>query len=238
LVGNFINETDLMAATSHFVISPVAGQIETGSSVIKKAIASTGGTLTVEYGGTAVNGLDVVVANSAAVGDNDTDDASSLTHATGLVTANTGVELVGASEFNSAGALWFGVEINPTTNSEKLVYCESFIEQTDLLAGTSHFVIAPCSGHVSRLTTVVKKAVTTGGSITLELGGEAVTGISCTIANSDAVNTIKTSVPSVAGAEYARVTKGDAIEIVGDTAFATAGELWAQITITPVTPFS
>ncbi len=237
-VGNFINETDLMAATSHFVITPVDGQIETGSSVVKKAIASTGGTLTVEYDTTAVNGLGVVVANSAAVGDNDTDDASTLTHATGAVTANTGIELVGAAAFDSAGELYFGVEINPTNDSDKEIYCTSFIQQTDLLAGTSHFVIAPCSGHISRLSTVVKKAVTTGGTITLELGGEKVKGIDVVVANSSAVNAIDTSVPDNAGSDSTRVTKGDVIEIVGDTAFATAGEVFAMITITPVTPFT
>jgi len=238
LLGNFINQVDLMAATSHFVISPVAGYIETGSTVINKAIASTGGTLTVEYDTTAVSGLGVVVANSAAVGDNDTDDASSLTGATGLVTANTGIELVGASAFDSAGSLWYGVEVNPTTNSDKLIYCDSFIEQTDLLAGTSHFVIAPCSGHISRMSCVTKKAVTTGGTLTCELEGEKVKGMDIVVADSTSVNAIDTGVPSVAGANYTRVTKGDVIEIVGDTAFATAGEVWVQITITPVTPFS
>jgi len=238
LVGNFINETDLMAATSHFVITPVAGYIETGSTVIKKAISSTGGSLTVEYDTTAVSGLAVVVANSAAVGDNDTDDAASLTGATGLVTANTGVEFVGDATFDSAGALWMGVEINPTDNSDKLVYCDSFIEQTDLLAGTSHFVIAPCSGHISRFTSVVKKAVTTGGTLTLELGGDKVQGIDVVVADSSSVNDIDTDTPAVSGADYTRVTKGDVIEIVGDSTFASAGEVWVQITITPVTPFS
>jgi hypothetical protein len=238
LVGSFVNQTDLMAATSHFVISPVDGQIETGSTVVKKAIASTGGTMTVEYATTAVNGLSVVVANSAAVGDNDTDDASSLTHATGAITANTGIELVGDAAFDSAGELFMGVEINPTTNSEKLIYVDSLIQQTDLLAGTSHFVIAPCSGHISRMSTVVKKAVTTGGTLTIELAGEKVKGIDVVVANSSAVNVIDTAVPSITGADYTRVTKGDAIEIVGDATFATAGEVFVQITITPVTPFS
>jgi hypothetical protein len=107
-----------------------------------------------------------------------------------------------------------------------------------LLAGTSHFVIAPCSGHISRLSTVVKKAVTTGGTITLELGGEKVKGIDVVVANSSAVNAIDTSVPDNAGSDSTRVTKGDVIEIVGDTAFATAGEVFAMITITPVTPFT
>jgi hypothetical protein len=234
LVGTFVNETDLMAPTSHFVITPVAGYIETCSTVIKKAIASTGGDVTVVYGGTAVSGLTCVVANSAAVGDNDTDDATSLTGATGLVTANTGVEIVLEAAFNSAGALWAGVEINPTTNTDKLIYCDSFIEQTDLLAGTSHFVIAPCSGHISRLSSVVKKAVTTGGTITVELGGEKVKGMDCVVADSSSVNAIDTGTPSVAGANYTRVTKGDVIEIVGDATFASAGEIWVQITITPV----
>ncbi len=235
LIGNFINETDLMAATSHFVITPVAGFIEACSTVIKKAIASTGGDVTVEYATTAVDGLTCVVANSAAVGDNDTDAPSSLTHATAAVTANTGVEIVLEAAFDSAGALWAGVEINPDTDADKLIYCDSFIEQTDLLAGTSHFVIAPCSGHISRLSSVVKKAVTTGGTLTVELGGEKVIGMDCVVGDSSAVNVIDTGTPSVAGSQSTRVTKGDVIEIVGDAAFATAGEVWVQVTITPNT---
>jgi hypothetical protein len=233
MVGNFINQTDLMAATSHFIIAPVAGYIVAGHSVVKKAIASTGGSLTVELGGTAVNGLAVVVANSAAVGDNDTDAPSSLTHATAAVTAGQAIELVGDAAFNSAGELWMSVEINPTTDTDVLAYCSSHIEQVDLLAGTSHFVTAPVSGYISKLSTVVKKAVTTGGAITLELGGEGVLGISNTIADSATVGSLVTSTPTKTNDLSTRVAKGDAIEIVGDTAFATAGELWVLVEITP-----
>jgi hypothetical protein len=236
-IGTFVNETDLLAATSHFIISPVAGNVETCNSVTNKTV-TTGGDITVEIGGTAVDGLTCVVANSAAVGDNDTDDASSLTHATAAITADGAIELVFDSAFATAGNEWVSVEVNPTTDADQLVYCDSFIEETDLLAGTSHFVIAPCSGHISKMASVVKKAVTTGGTLSVELGGEKVTGLDVVVADSASVGDIDSGTPSDATADYARVTKGDAIEIVGDTAFATAGEVWVQLTITPVTPFS
>ena len=232
-VWSFLNQTDLMAGTSHFVIAPVAGFIEAGHTVVKKAIASTGGTLTVELGGTAVNGLGVVVANSAAVGDNDTDAPSSLTHATAAVTAGQAIEFVGDTAFDSAGEVWMSVEINPTTDSDVQTYAYDYIGQTDLLAGTSHYVVAPASGHVTKMSVVVKKAVTTGGTLTLELGGDKIAGIDCVIANSASVGTVVTDTPTKSLGEDSRVTKGDAIEIVGDAAFATAGEVWVMIEVTP-----
>ena len=56
------------------------------------------------------------------------------------------------------------------------VYIPFFINQTDLLAATSHFIACPVAGNVTKATTVVKKAVTTGGDVTVEIGGTAVDG--------------------------------------------------------------
>jgi hypothetical protein len=231
-IGTFVNETDVLAPTSHFIVSPVAGQIESVNIVTNKAVG-TGGDVTVEVGGTAVTGLTGVVANSAAVGDNDTDDAADLSGATGAIEANGAIELVFEAAFASSGNLWVGIEVNPTTDSDVKVYADSFIEQTDLLAGTSHFVIAPCSGHIHSMTSVVKKAVTTGGTLTMELGGEAVNGLAVVVADSSGVGAIDTDQPAILLSDSTRVSKGDAIEIVGDSTFASAGEVWVQIAITP-----
>jgi hypothetical protein len=233
MVAQHINETDLMAGTSHFLIAPVAGNIANLHSVIKKAIASTGGDVTLELDTVAVDGLTCVVANSAAVGDNDTDAPSSETHATAAVAVRGDLEVNFEAAFDSAGEIWVGVEINPTTDSDVQTYVSGFIEQTDLLAGTSHFVIAPCSGHVTRLTTMVKKAVGTGGTLTVKLGTVTIPGLDVVVANSSAVGVMDTDVPKRTLDDNARVTKGDAIEIVGDTAFASAGEIWYLLEITP-----
>jgi Ni2+-binding GTPase involved in maturation of urease and hydrogenase len=88
------------------------------------------------------------------------------------------------------------------------------------------------------MTSVCKKAVTTGGTLKVELGGELVKGLNVVVADSTSVNAVDTGIPTVAGSDYTRVTKGDVIEIVGDSTFASAGEVWVQLTITPVTPFS
>ena len=125
------------------------------------------------------------------------------------------------------------VEINPTTDSDVQTYAYDFIGQTDLLAGTSHYALAPASGHITKMSVVVKKAVTTGGTLTLELGGDKIAGIDCVIANSASVGTVVTDTPTKSLGEDSRVTKGDAIEIVGDAAFATAGEVWVMIEVTP-----
>ncbi len=234
LIGQYVNETDLMAATSMFLLAPVAGNIARCSSVVKKAIASTGGEVTVELDTTEVDGLACVVANSAGAGDNDTDTPSSETHATAAVAVRGDVEIVLDALFNSAGSLVAYVEINPTSDDDVQTYVSGLIEQTDLLAGTSHFVIAPVSGHITRLSVASKKAVTTGGTITVELGGKPIVGLDVVVADSTTVGDVDTAIPTRTLHDNARVTKGDPIEIVGDAAFATAGEVWYLLEITPL----
>ena len=107
-----------------------------------------------------------------------------------------------------------------------------FIAETDLLAGTSHFVASPVAGHVTKCTTVVKKAVTTGGAITVEIGGVAVAGLSVVVADSSAVGDIDTDQPTTPTESTAVIAKDGAIEIVGDAAFATAGELHGFVEVT------
>lgn len=112
------------------------------------------------------------------------------------------------------------------------VYLAFFINQTDLLAATSHFVACPVAGFVTKCTTAVKKAVTTGGDITVEIGGTAVAGLTVTVADAAAVGDIDTDLPTTPTEATAAIAKDGAIEIVIDSAFATAGELGGFVEVT------
>lgn len=97
------NQTDVLAATSHFIPSTVRGYITRGMTAVQVAVG-TGGTVTVELGGVAVLGLGVVVANSAAAGDIDVDNATAGDD-TGLVADAAGIEIVFDAAFATTGAL-------------------------------------------------------------------------------------------------------------------------------------
>lgn len=105
-----------------------------------------------------------------------------------------------------------------------------FINETDLLAGTSQWLISPMEGEVVEIGVVVQKAVTTGGAITVELEGVAVSGISVTVADGAAAGTVYTDT-SALNEPTRRVQDGKAIEIVPAAAFATAGAVsgWVRI---------
>lgn len=110
------------------------------------------------------------------------------------------------------------------------------INQTDLLAGTSHWLPSPMRGYVTRLTTIVQAAVTTGGTLTVEIGGVAVTGLSNVIADSATAGTVVTDTPTdpyKVEAGSGLVAANGAIELVGDAAFATAGVVFEQVEVTP-----
>lgn len=105
-----INETDLLAATSHFVVAPATGNITKVTTVVQKAVG-TGGTITIEVATVAVDGLSVVVADSAAAGDIDSDEPSAPDHATTAIVKDAAIEIVPAAAFATTGALNGFIEI-------------------------------------------------------------------------------------------------------------------------------
>jgi hypothetical protein len=72
---------------------------------------TTGGAITVEIGGTAVDGLSVTVEDAAAAGTVYSGTPSSPTHATTAIARNGAVEIVPAAAFATAGAVNGFVEI-------------------------------------------------------------------------------------------------------------------------------
>jgi len=112
-----ISETDLLAGTSQYVVSPVAGNVVRVVTVVQKAV-TTGGAITAEIGGVAIDGLSVSVADGSAAGEVDSDAPSSETHATTVVAALGAIEIVPAGSFATAGAVSGYVEINPLGDTD------------------------------------------------------------------------------------------------------------------------
>lgn len=105
--------------------------------------------------------------------------------------------------------------------------------ETDLLAGTAQTIIAPCDGYIEADTTEVTKTVTTGGDITVAVDGNAVTGLTNSIANSAAVGNIVTDTPTTAHDASTQVRRGEQITITPSAEFATAGAAKGYLTFQP-----
>ncbi len=105
-----------------------------------------------------------------------------------------------------------------------------FFNETDLLAGTSQWLVSPIEGEVVELGAVVQAAVTTGGAIGVELATVAISGLSVTVADAATAGTVYTD-ESALNEPTRRVTEGQAVEITAAAGFATAGAVngWVRI---------
>lgn len=117
----------------------------------------------------------------------------------------------------------------PTT-----VYLPWEIEQTQLLAPTAEQIVAPCAGYIKRVRGIVQAAVTTGGDITVEIAGVAVTGLTFTVADADAAGTRYSDIPTTPRSSTTVLAAGDKITITPSAPFATAGELNGMLEIEPL----
>jgi len=97
------NQTDVLAPTSHWSPNGVRGYVVRGMTAVQLAVG-TGGNVIPEIGGVAVDGLTVVVANSAGAGDIDVDNATPF-HDTALVEDASAIETTFGAAFATSGAL-------------------------------------------------------------------------------------------------------------------------------------
>jgi hypothetical protein len=118
--------------------------------------------------------------------------------------------------------VWVDVSTASAAGAPRSVFLPWSINETDTLAGTSAELVAPAAGNIVRNSVIVQKAVTTGGDVTASVGGVAVDGLACTIANAAAKGTVVTDVPTLGHASTA-VAAGDRIQIVPAAGFDTAG---------------
>lgn len=97
------NQTDLLAATSQWLVSPIEGEIAELGVVVQGAV-TTGGAIGVKLATVAVSGLSVTVADAAAAGTVYT-DSSALNEPTRRVADNQAIEITAAAAFATAGAV-------------------------------------------------------------------------------------------------------------------------------------
>ncbi len=109
----FINQVDLLAATSAELVAPIAGRITKLVTTVQVAV-TTGGAVTVEVAGVAVDGLSIAVANGATKGTIQSDTPTAA-HATAVVAVGDRIEIQPATDFDTAGAISGYLEIEPTT---------------------------------------------------------------------------------------------------------------------------
>jgi hypothetical protein len=130
----------------------------------------------------------------------------------------------------STEGVWVEISAAVEAAASRSVFVPWAINETDTLAGTSAEVVSPGAGRIVRNTTIVQKAVTTGGDVTVAVGVTAVAGLACTIADAATKGTVVTDTPT-AGDATALVAAGDRIQIVPAAAFATAGALGGVLEI-------
>lgn len=109
----FINQTDLLAATSAELISPIAGRITLLRTTVQVAV-TTGGTITAKVNTVAVDGLSIAIANGATKGTRQS-DAPTAAHASAVVAVGDRIEIVPEAAIDTAGAINGILEIEPTT---------------------------------------------------------------------------------------------------------------------------
>lgn len=127
-----------------------------------------------------------------------------------------------------AGGVW--VDFSDARSPRRL-YLAFAINEIDTLAGTAAELASPVVGAISQLQTIVQKAVTTGGDVTVSVGATAVDGLACTIADAAAKGTIATDVPTV-NHVTTLVAVGSRIQVTPAGAFAGAGAVSGVVEVT------
>jgi hypothetical protein len=105
------------------------------------------------------------------------------------------------------------------------------VPQADLIANVTQDFVCPFDGTLEGLRTIVQTAVTTGGTVGLQVNGNAVNMVAGnTIANAAAKGTRSFFRTGIANPDRRVVAKGDRISVTF-SGFATAGAITGTIVI-------
>lgn len=231
----FVNNTDYAAGTNHHLPNVLAGTI-TKVGTIVQATTTGAQTVTLKADNTTVDGLSITIPTAAAVGSIVTDTPTSGDAST-AVDKNSDFELLITST-PSAGSMAGYIEAEITDPPQTPIAKVQFmVGQTDLLAGTSHFMPSPVKGFVKQYNVSIQKTITTGGALGLELDGVDVFGedgvaLVVTVANSATAGTdLQQSVQS--SSLTAEVAQYADIEATHASEFATAGAINIVVSVIP-----
>ncbi len=231
----FVNATDFAAGTNHHLPNVLAGTVKKVGTIVQATVTGAQ-TVTLKADNTTVDGLSITIPTAAAVGSVVT-DIPTAGHASTAADKNSDFEVLVTST-PSAGSMAGYIELEITNPPQTPIAKVQFmVGQTDLLAGTSHFMPSPVKGFVKQYSVAIQKAVTTGGALGLELDGvdvfgEAGTALVVTIgdaaaAGEDSHQSVQSSSLTAEVEQYADIEATHASE------FASAGAINIVASVVP-----
>lgn len=110
------------------------------------------------------------------------------------------------------------------------VYIQDHMLEAAADAGTSLELVSPVNGNITKLTTVARGTITTGGAITVEVNTTAVDGLSVTVADAAAAGDVDSDTPTAGHASRA-VSVGDRIEIIPASEFNASADIFCILEI-------
>lgn len=151
---------------------------------------------------------------------------SSITSSASITSATvgTGVVLGLPVYVNSVANVLTDMENGIVITPPSRVYLTGQINQTDLLAPTIQDVVCPVAGFVANIRTMVQAAVTTGGTLQVQVAASNVTGCVVTVANAATKGTAQSATPTTARSATTVVVAGSRVSVV-PASFATAGAI-------------
>jgi len=102
------------------------------------------------------------------------------------------------------------------------IYIPFHIPAAELAAGTSIEMLAPFSGKLRALRTIIQTDIVTGGVVSVKIGTTDVAGLSVTVANGATKGTVQADSTA---SDTGTVVFGDRIQIVPSAAFNGGGEI-------------
>jgi hypothetical protein len=222
-----LTSTQYAAGGSVFVVAPVNGRIRRVRTVV--SAATTGiGTIALEKDGIVVEGSSVTIAASAL---GVLDDSGQIydTDFTNYVEAGDVIEIT-FNDTPSAGSIDVIIEIDPNMGRAP-ISISTPVPATQFAAGTSVYVVAPCTGFINIVRTMTDVLVAGGAEeVALELAGTLVIGSETTIADAAPIGTAdETDAGAIGEIPTAAVTLHDAVEITNDGgATGGAATVWVE----------
>lgn len=110
------------------------------------------------------------------------------------------------------------------------VYIMDHMLEAAVDAGTSLELVSPVVGNISKLTTVARNTITTGGAITVEVDTVAVNGLSVTVADGAVAGEVDSDTPT-AGHATTAVAVGSRIEIIPAAGFNASADIFVILEI-------
>ncbi len=211
---------NIVAAWTGTAILTITGEDEYGNTVVESS--GSGTSLAGKKAFKRVTGI----SSSANI--------TALTVGTGDV---FGLPLFVKNNANIIAEYQAGVRLTSPVPGGSKVRVPFQIDEVDTLAGTPISLLSPVAGVITKVVTIVWKAVGTGGTLTMKVNNTSVDGLAVVVANSSSAGDVDSDTPT-AGHASTIVAVNDELEIVGDAAFATSGALTGYIEIEPTTQVS